>query len=283
MIIFNQKIKETYRADNYPESPDRINRICTTLANNSVPIIESNTPASESSLKQIHTAEHLYRLRNSIQEDPDCPPFPNIYDYATLAAGTALASADATLSGQHSFSLVRPPGHHASEDKSMGFCYINNAALASVYLKSKKVGRVAILDIDNHHGNGTQEIVTGLENILFVDIHSHPDYPETGNKSEGNCINYPLTLQTTEQAYLSALDQGLMNIKRFDPSILVVSAGFDTYKGDPIGKMKLEVTSYFQIAQRLKSLRIPICSILEGGYNTQELPNCILSYISGLQ
>lgn len=282
MIILNSKQCGSYRGFEHPESPERISGILRLLEKENIEVIYEDILASEEELLLVHSPEHLDRLKNSVPEDPDCPIYPNMFQYASLSAGSAIHAGELSLSRESTFSLMRPPGHHASKNKAMGFCYLNNAALAAVYLKNKNK-KVAILDIDNHHGNGTQEIVYGLKNILFVDLHNHPAYPGTGMESKSNCINFLLKPQIGEDGYLAALDRALERIQDFAPSVLVVSAGFDGYYKDPLGNLGLHKASYERIGQKIKSLEVPVCSVLEGGYNTDDLPECVLRYIKGLE
>jgi len=282
MIILNSRQCESYRGVEHPESPERITRIVALLEDRNIEITNHEIIASEKELLLVHSQEHLERLKNSVQENLDCPAYPNIFQYASLSAGLALQAGRLSSAGKDTFSLMRPPGHHASKDKSMGFCYLNNAALTALHLRNYR-GKVGILDIDNHHGNGTEEIVSGLEDVIFVDLHRHPDYPGTGMISEKNCFNFPLKTKIGEEGYLLALNEALKKIKDFNPSILVVSAGFDGYCGDHIGNLGLFRSSYKKIGQKIKTLDVPVCSLLEGGYDLNNLPECVLNYIKGLE
>jgi len=284
MIVLTSRLGESYGDSSSPESPERLRNTYELLARNKwVNMVLTERYASEQDLLKVHSSDHLSRLKDSIQEDPDCPTYPEMYKYASLAAGIALEAAKKTTEGNNSFSLMRPPGHHAAKGRSMGFCYINNAALAAVFLRNQGISKVAILDIDNHHGNGTEEIVNGLEGILFVDLHKHPDYPGTGKSSHHNAINFQLPNNIGEEGYLSVLDTALTKITEFNPQFLVVSIGFDTFEKDIIGGLGLKVSSYSRIGSRLRSLKIPSCSLMEGGYNLEALPKCVLSYISSMQ
>lgn len=263
--------------------PKRLSGTYSFLVDNGLAITPSDKTAPEQDLLLIHSPEHLDRLKNSTQEDEDSPAYQKIFEHASSAAGLAVQAGElASLYGTNSFSLMRPPGHHASRDSAMGFCYINNAALAAVKMRNK-IGKVAIVDIDNHHGNGTESIVSGLEDIFFVDLHKHPDYPNTGSESGKNFLNFPLIGRIKETDYLSTLDIALKKIKNYAPSLIIISAGFDTFKRDPVGSLGLGISSYQKIGRKFKEMNVPTCSLLEGGYNAEELPRCVFSYINGLK
>ena len=156
----------------------------------------------------------------------------------------------------------------------MGFCYFNNIAIAVArVLEGKGSGghrpplqRVAIVDFDCHHGNGTEDVFLGNERVLYVSFHQSPCYPGTGLHSRQNCRNYPLPPDTGEETYLAAFDQGLDEVKKFKPQLLAISAGFDAHKGDPITQMGLEVETFGKIGERLRVLDVPNFAVLEGGY-----------------
>ena len=176
---------------------------------------------------------------------------------------------------------MRPPGHHAARNNLGGFCYFNNIAIAS--LKAKEhAGKVAIVDFDCHHGNGTEDIFLGDKSFLYISLHQSPLYPGTGLRSRENCINYPLSAQTSPAEYLSVLDQGLEKVEKFNPDLLAISAGFDTYKHDPITSFSLEKDTYNRIGRMLAGMNKPSFSILEGGYSS-DLAECIYEFLTGLE
>ncbi|MFN3301854.1 MAG: histone deacetylase, partial [Patescibacteria group bacterium] len=176
-----------------------------------------------------------------------------------------------------SFSLMRPPGHHAGKDFCGGFCYFNNLAIAvAKFLKKDK--KVAILDIDCHHGNGTEDIFLGKNNVLYISLHESPLYPGTGLESRFNCLNFPLPPRTQEKEYLQTLEIALEKISQFKPNLLAISAGFDTYKKDPLTYFGLEIDSYQKIGEKIAQLNLPTFSVLEGGYS-QSLPLCLYNFI----
>jgi acetoin utilization deacetylase AcuC-like enzyme len=179
------------------------------------------------------------------------------------------------------YALVRPPGHHAGPDYMGGYCYLNNAAIAARHLQ--KSGRVALLDIDYHHGNGTQEIFWDDPQVLYLSLHGDPDYPNySGTSDEKGGVsalhanhNIPLPERTAGEQYLAALEQALATIQQFDPTWLVISLGVDTFKDDHVGNFALDLPDYAAIGQKLKQTQLPLLFIQEGGYNIKEVGNLV--------
>jgi acetoin utilization deacetylase AcuC-like enzyme len=183
---------------------------------------------------------------------------------------------------EKTFSLMRPPGHHSSSNTMEGFCYFNNLAIAvTKALKSNMAKRVAILDIDVHHGNGTQSIFFGNPQVLYVSLHELGIYPGTGTKSEKNCINCQLSPGANERDYLIMLREAVEKIKAFGPHMIAVSAGFDTYRKDPLANINLDIETYRKIGTIIADMGIPTFSVLEGGYS-EKLPECIYQYLIGV-
>ena len=274
-IISTLKCTE-YGQPGHPESPLRVKNSYNLLKKNGYEIIEP-THATEEDILLVHTKELLGKVKSESFFDPDTPVFKGIFDYARLSAGAAIQAAELSLGGELGFSLMRPPGHHATKKDLGGFCYFNNIAIATKKILPK-VKKVAILDIDVHHGNGTEDIFKGSKDVLFVSLHQSPLYPGTGLKSEGNCLNFPLASGTDEKEYFDVLKQALVKIKQFKPGLIGMSCGFDTFEEDPIAGLKLKIDSYKKIAQMVSELRIPIFCILEGGYSSI-LPQCIESFL----
>jgi len=278
-IVFSEKCVEYYSPIN-PESPERVFVPFDYLKRKNFRFIEPE-PCAEKDLRLCHTSRLIEAVKAGNFSDPETPPLPRIFGYAKLAVGAAVKAALLSLEGEKTFSLMRPPGHHAEKDRLGGFCYFNNIAVAMMKIL-KKIGKAAIVDIDCHHGNGTENIVFGNRNILYISLHQSPLYPGTGTKSRGNCLNYPLPAGTGEKAYLAVLEEALSGVKKFKPDILGVSAGFDTYKGDPLAGLVLEKESYRKIGEMLKNLNKPVFSVLEGGYS-HDLAECIYQFLSGLE
>ena len=215
----------------------------------------------------------------------------NAYQAARQAVDIALTGAEEMLHGRRvAYSLCRPPGHHAERRTFGGFCYFNNAAIAAHYLSAQ--GKVAMLDIDYHHGNGAQDIFYERSDVLTISIHGHPNhsYPyfsgfsdEIGQGSgAGFNVNFPLPENTDETLYLQTLDKALKQIVRFAPTFLVVCIGFDTMKGDPTGSFVLTATSLRQIGQRIGDLRLPTLVVQEGGYSLRNLRRGAPAFFHGM-
>jgi acetoin utilization deacetylase AcuC-like enzyme len=214
------------------------------------------------------------------------------YEAALTSANCALSAADSVFRNQHSaFGLCRPPGHHAGKDYAGGYCFINNASVAANWLSSK--GKVAILDIDYHAGNGTQDIFYERNDVLTISIHGDPDfeYPhyigfadETGaGAGLGFHKNFPLQKGTGDAQYLSALDEALNMIENFVPNYLVVSAGMDTFDGDPLGTFKVTREGFSEIGKRIAALHLPVTVIMEGGYANEALGTNIVTLLENFK
>ena len=237
-------------------------------------------PATEDDLLRVHDGDYLWNLRKGLAEDADTPAYDNIYEFARLSAGGALLAA--RICG---FSLMRPPGHHAGVFgaalgvATRGFCYLNNMAVAV-----KSLGKsTLILDVDGHHGNGTQEVFLSDPKVIYVSVHRHPHYPGTGFRSEGNCLNFPLPADIGEKRYLETLDRALSAVKdidRFD--VVGVSAGFDTYMGD-LASLGLTDNTYWQVGKRIAALNKPTFFLLEGGYMGEKVGKGIDQLLKGFE
>jgi acetoin utilization deacetylase AcuC-like enzyme len=278
-IFFSNKCLQ-YSQPFHPESPERVNSTYQYLKEKGFEFIEP-TPCEDSDILLAHSSRLLDEVKRGIFFDPDTPVLPNIYEYARLSAGSAINAATLCLRGEKTFSLMRPPGHHATRESLGGFCYFNNIAIASLKVKEKS-GKIAIIDFDCHHGNGTEDIFLGKEDFLYLSLHQSPLYPGTGLRSRENCINYPLSPNTTPDEYLSILSKALKEIEQFNPDLLAISAGFDSYKFDPITNLSLEKETYREIGRMLSSLNKPLFAVLEGGYS-RDIPECIYQFLSGLE
>ncbi len=223
------------------------------------------------------------------QVDPDTAMNIHTWDAALHAAGAAIAATDAVIAGEleNAFCAVRPPGHHACRDQAMGFCFINNVALAARYaLERHGLQRVAIADFDVHHGNGTEDIVAGDARILMVSFYQHPFYPIGGSRSSaGNLVNLPVPAYTKGPEVRELVEQGwIPRLEEFRPEMIFVSAGFDAHREDDMGQMGLVEQDYAWITQRLKDVarrhaRGRIVSCLEGGYNLSALGRSVEAHL----
>ena len=224
--------------------------------------------------------------------DAASPIAAGTWEGAYWSAQTALSALAAVLAGERSaFALCRPPGHHAGADYLGGYCYLNNAAIAAEAAVAAGQRRVAILDVDYHHGNGTQDIFYARGDVLFASIHADPvmDYPyywghadETGEgPGEGATLNLPLPRGTDWAAYLPALDTALTRISAFTPELLVVSYGADTFAGDPISHFRLKTGDYARLGRRIATLGLPTLIVMEGGYAIDALGANVATFLSG--
>ncbi len=264
-----------------PEQPARITKSAAHLRS-AYPEWEWRHPlaAPEELLLLAHTPEHLKRLVQPRDFDSDTPFFNGIFDYARRSVGAAVSAAEyAFKSGEPAFSLMRPPGHHATASQAMGFCYLNSIAIAVLHAR-KHLGarRVAVWDFDAHHGNGTEGILRGQKDVLFTSVHQFPGYPGTGTSSIENCCNWPVPPQFPANQHMDALRESLDRVQEFSPDLILVSAGFDAYARDPITSMTLEMSDFATLGRWLRETRRPAAAILEGGYS-QELPLLIDAFL----
>lgn len=236
-----------------------------------------------------HTA-HVAGRRGQYSFDTYTPVNISTYQAAHGSAMAALTAASAVRRGERAaYALCRPPGHHAEVSRMGGYCYFNNAAIAAEYLSTR--GTVAVLDIDVHHGNGTQHIFYSRSDVLFVSIHGHPDtlFPyfsgrddERGTgKGKGFTANYPLPPATDDRGYEPALAAALARIRTFRPSFLVVSVGYDAHKGDPIGGFSLSTAYYAHMAGLIAKLGLPTVFVQEGGYNISTIGSIARTFVEG--
>jgi acetoin utilization deacetylase AcuC-like enzyme len=240
---------------------------------------ESISP-NEIQLLRAHSPKHLARIKYASHDfDADTPAYPNIYEHALRSAGAAIDAGQTAVRGERAFSLMRPPGHHATRDRAMGFCYLSNVAIAALDALENGAARVAIWDFDAHHGNGTEAIVADNPRIEFASIHQFPAYPGTGAKSFANIYNYPVAPYTDRAQHVDAAKRALENLLKFHPDLLLVSAGFDAYSGDPLVQMTLELEDFAKFGEWLRTIGIPTAAILEGGYSN-ELPELIDAFLT---
>ena len=260
------------------EGPQRVKVAHDILQSKGYEILEPAL-ADDWELLSVHDADYLFNVKKGLVEDSDTPAYDRIFDYARLSAGGAILA-----SKINGFSLMRPPGHHAGKfgaalgSSTRGFCYLNNIAIAV-----KDSGKsTLILDIDGHHGNGTQEIFQGDQKITYVSLHQSPNYPGTGNFTEGNCINFALQANIGGKEYLQILNKALnmVDLEKFEA--VAVSAGFDTHLGD-LASLGLVEQDYFEIGRKIASLKKPAFFVLEGGYVGENIGRDIDSLLRGYQ
>ena len=219
--------------------------------------------------------------------DTSTPIGEGTWEACYWSAQTALSALQSVLDGERAaFALCRPPGHHAGADYLGGYCYLNNAAICAEAAIAAGRRRIAILDVDYHHGNGTQDIFAGREDVAFVSIHADPkaDYPYFwghADESQGSILNLPLPRGTDWAAYEPALVQALDWLGRSEPGLLIVSYGADTYAGDPISHFRLETRDYAPMARRIAALGLPTVIVMEGGYAVDALGANVAGFLSG--
>lgn len=271
-----------YREPGHPERPERVRGTLDALkAQSALPISwASPLEPSEAQILRAHDPIHLDRLSLPMDFDTDTPAHPEIRSHAERSVGGALRALQAALENEPVLSLMRPPGHHATADRAMGFCYLNSIAIAA--LEGLAAGRrpVAIFDFDVHHGNGTEDILLGRDDCAFFSVHQYPAYPGTGRFSNDNAHNYPVRPGASREAYRDALRGALDDLEAFRPALVAVSAGFDAYRGDPLSDAALEEEDYHWLGAELRRLGVPFFSVLEGGYS-DDLPRLILAYLRG--
>jgi acetoin utilization deacetylase AcuC-like enzyme len=273
-----------YSDPGHPESPGRILAALDALKSQHtlLPAWGEPLPVEDASLLRAHSPEHLQRLDIPFDMDADTPAYPQIAAHARRSVGGALQALQSARAGEMSFSLMRPPGHHATRDRAMGFCYLNSVAIAALEARAAGFQRVAVFDFDVHHGNGTEEILLDQPGCAFLSIHQFPCYPGTGQADRGgNCFNFPVPPGTPRAQYRAILETALARLKKFRPDLVAVSAGFDAYRHDPLAEGTLEAEDFHWLGQTLRRLAVPCFSVLEGGYS-EDLPQLILAYLSGL-
>jgi len=289
----------------YAEKAERIESVVRTLRDNGIRCFQKPDNFPLKFIKKIHQKEYITFLQRSSSQlkdgqvlypsyfimDTYTPITNKTYEVARSAVDTALTGAKYVFNGERVvYSLCRPPGHHAGYKAMGGYCYFNNAAIAAHYLSEH--GSVALLDIDFHHGNGTQSIFYNRSDVLYVSIHADPHvkFPySSGFEDErgageglGFNKNYPLPLGTRDARYSTVLLKVLGDIRDFNPDFLVVSAGFDTYEKDPIGGFKLTIPFYKTIGREIAKLRLPTLIIQEGGYAANALGKMVYTFLGGL-
>lgn len=274
-----------YSAPGHPERPARISKTLERLRSQAELTIDWAAPmeVKDEQILRAHSPEHLARVKAGGEAfDGDTPAHPNIIEHARRSVGAALQALKAARAGETVFSLMRPPGHHATRDRAMGFCYFNSIAIAALEALASGSHRVAVYDFDVHHGNGTEAIVRDHPHAAFYSIHQHPCYPGTGMSDVGNnCFNFPVPPRTPRLEYRKVLTTAMNKLRDFKPSIVGISAGFDAYARDPLAQETLEAEDFHWLGQSLRQLDIPVFSLLEGGYSN-DLPDLIMAYLNGL-
>ena len=260
-------------------------------------------PASQGVVQAAHTKDHFRRVENAFADgldrlDADTVISMQSFDASMFAAGGAIAAVDAVMSGsvENAFVAVRPPGHHATAERAMGFCLFNNVAVAARYAqnKYKEIERVGIIDWDVHHGNGTQGIFYTDPTVFFFSMHQYPWYPGTGSRGEtghgkglGTTLNAPLRAHTPAGEQKRVLEAALEEIAEISPDLIFISAGFDAHLTDPLGQLRLEDADFVDMTNAVRTFAAETCkgrivSVLEGGYNLETLGETVRSHVAAL-
>jgi acetoin utilization deacetylase AcuC-like enzyme len=273
-----------YAAAGHPERPSRVSGVLAGLRAQRALTVrwQEPKPVGEETVLRAHTPGHVHHLLSYTADfDADTPWLPEIGGHAWRAVGGALGAMHAALRGERGFSVMRPPGHHATRGRAMGFCYLNNVAIAALEALALGVERVAVFDFDVHHGNGTEAILLSRAGTATYSVHQYPCYPGTGLEDLApHARNYPVAPMTARQEYRRVLAGALQDLSRFQPQLVAVSAGFDAYAKDPIAQEELEVEDFYWLGGRIRELEAPSFSVLEGGYS-EELPELVLAYLRG--
>ncbi|CAN5590401.1 histone deacetylase family protein [soil metagenome] len=292
----------------HPETPKRYEVIMKALQNDkkfweSLNSIKAE-PISKGIIQAVHTPQHFKQIETAFEEgikylDADTVVSMYSFDAALCGAGGACRAVDAVISGEakNAFVAVRPPGHHATAENAMGFCLFNNVAVAARYAqnKYKQIERVAIIDWDVHHGNGTQGIFFDDPTVFFFSMHQYPWYPGSGSRGETGfgrgkdfTMNVPVKAQTLAQSQKRMFENALGDIHRnFKPDLIIISAGFDAHQSDPLGQLKLEDEDFVSMTRTVKQWADEVCvgrivSCLEGGYNLETLGQTVKAHVKAL-
>ena len=297
---------DTYQNHNTGDGhPEKIDRVTVVIDNfkkldNKDLIWKKPSKFDRSLLEITHNSDYINFVEKSFPEkglsflDGDTIVSPGSKDATSDAVGSIITAIDGVQNKNfnNAFCAVRPPGHHAEKNKAMGFCIYNNVAVGANYLIDKyKLKKVAIIDFDVHHGNGTQDIFYDNEKVLYISTHQYPYYPGSGTNDEkgkhNNILNIPLPAGTTSEEYLNAHEFVLKKIKEFKPEFILLSAGFDAHKDDPLAQLQLESKDFYSITKRTLELSKQYCdgkvvSILEGGYDLLALQESTEMHVKAL-
>jgi acetoin utilization deacetylase AcuC-like enzyme len=288
----------------HPESPERLKAIVSAVKSDPVggqlTHISSFPRRAPESLYSVHDESYVSSVRSAVEGGARVLDFGDTtvsgrsYDAALIAADAAVEAAIQVWKGSldRAFCALRPPGHHAERKQAMGFCLFNNIAVAAANLLEQGVNRIAIIDWDVHHGNGTQHAFENTDRVLFISLHQYPHYPGTGSRDEdgvgngkGYTINFPMYMGTGEPEYMAIFDTEIVPaLNVYKPDIILVSAGFDAHRNDPLAGISLETETYAKMTQRLLDVAEKHCkgrlvSYLEGGYNLPVLTESVLAHL----
>jgi acetoin utilization deacetylase AcuC-like enzyme len=288
--------------EGHPECADRIRAVLRALEAPEFEMLlrEVAPPASVEQLSAAHDPDYVAAILALPQDkvtqvDGDTIFSPGTREAALRAAGGACAAVDAVFEGwaEAGFVAMRPPGHHAEHDRAMGFCFFNNAAIAAHHARAKwGISRVAVVDFDVHHGNGTQDIFERDKDLFYASSHQYPCYPGSGAASEhgvaGNVVNAPLAPGSTGEVFRAAWEERVLPaLAAFAPELLIISAGFDAHAADPLAQLRLRAADFYWVTQKLldvadKSCPKRVVSLLEGGYDLGALGSSVAAHVRAL-
>ncbi len=306
MIVYTHKdCLLKYNGPNHPERKERIDSILESIEQIKDFKINFKTPplASIETISLVHPKKHIEKIFSNIpksgligvEKEPyaDTMLCPNSKNAILRSCGAGIVAADDLINkNERVFCAIRPPGHHAETTRAMGFCFVNNIAVTAKYLQNKyKVNKISIIDFDVHHGNGTQEIFYNDETVSYASSHEFPLFPGTGSEQEtgiGNIFNAPLKTGLKSKDFLKIFDQKILKpVDKYKPEIILISAGFDAHKRDPLANINLESEDFYEITKRIVDLanihsKGRVISFLEGGYDLQALYQSIKYHLSAL-
>jgi len=301
-LITSDTYQNHNTGDGHPEKIDRVTAVINNFKkmDNKNLIWKKPSKFNRSLLEITHNSDYINFVEKSFPKkglaflDGDTIVSPGSKDATLDAVGSIIAAIDGVQNEEfkNAFCAVRPPGHHAEKNKAMGFCIYNNVAVGAYYLLEKyKLNKVAIIDFDVHHGNGTQDIFYNNEKVLYISTHQFPYYPGSGTEQEkgkfNNIFNIPLPAGTNSDEYLNAYEFVLKKTKEFKPEFILFSAGFDAHKEDPLAQLQLNSTDFYKLTKRTLELSKSLCggkivSILEGGYDLKALQESTEAHVNAL-
>ena len=301
-LITSDTYQNHNTGDGHPEKIDRVTAVIDNFKklDNKNLIWKKPNKFENSFLIKTHTSNYIDQVDKSFPKkgynflDGDTVVSPGSKDASKDAVGSIITAIDGVQKNEfkNAFCAVRPPGHHAEKEKAMGFCIYNNVAVGANYLIEKyKYNKIAIIDFDVHHGNGTQNIFYDNEKVLFISTHQYPYYPGSGSEKEkgnfNNVLNIPLEAGTSAEKYLNAYENVLNKVREFKPEFLLFSAGFDAHIDDPLAQLQLSSEDFYKITKRTLEISKPFCngnvvSILEGGYDLKALQESSQRHVDAL-
>ena len=301
-LVTSDTYKNHITGSGHPEKIDRVTAIIDNFkkVDNKNLIWKKSIKFDEYFLNKTHSKDYINHVKHSFPKkglvflDGDTIVSPGSKDATKDAAGSIITAIDGVQNKEfkNAFCAVRPPGHHAEKDKAMGFCVYNNVAVGANYLIEKyKYNKIAIIDFDVHHGNGTQDIFYNNEKVMYISTHQYPYYPGSGSEKEtgkfNNVLNIPLEAGTTSEEYLNAYENVLSKVKQFKPEFLLFSAGFDAHIDDPLAQLRLSSEDFYKITKRTLEYSKSFCdgrvvSILEGGYDLKALQTSSQRHVDAL-